>query len=330
MEAKGWKECEDGNWAQCGNCNRKVTVKDAMEIGCNNPKCPKVLLSKIEHTTGREEVKLIHKFERNPDGPYSTKKVVGVYNVKGDINKRRIEPEYTFEVPPKPEGTIRFVCISDTHETTESLKPIPDGDVLIHAGDFTYHGKPHAVREFNDWLGTLHHPVKIVIAGNHDITFDVDYYNKKNFYGREKHDAISTKNLLTNCIYLEDSEVTIYGIRIYGSPWQPDFCDWAFNAYGEEAIKKYWDLIPTGIDILITHGPPLTHCGIVLPLGNDAGCPQLLKAVDRTKPKVHVFGHIHEGYGVDNDHNTVFINASSLNGSYKPTNHPIVFDLTSS
>jgi len=319
-----WLEGPLDGWVKCGKCGRNIPHKEASEVGCTNQKCvPKVRL-KVDPIVW-EPKDLIHKFVRNPCGDYSSKEVIGVYNVKGDIYRnKKMNPVYSLDVPPKPHGATRFVCISDTHE---SYSRIPNGDVLLHAGDFTYAGTPEAVKQFNEWLGKLPHPHKVVIAGNHDVTFDIPYFSINwSRYGK-RHDPISTKNLLTNCIYLEDSEVTIAGIRIYGSPWQPEFGNWAFNVIGQEAIKKYWDLIPTGIDILMTHGPPLNHCGVVDHDGQDAGCPQLLKAIHRTKPKVHVFGHIHEGYGVDYDGSTVFVNASSLNSDYKPTNSPVVFDL---
>jgi len=256
------------------------------------------------------------------------KKILGVYNIKGDIVYRQIAPEYMVPIPPKPEGATRFVCISDTHESKIQLDFIPDGDVLLHAGDFTYKGGPSAVKEFNDWLGTLPHKHKVVIAGNHDVTFDIPFYNRKwQSYTNKKLDPMAVKNSLTNCIYLEDSEITVCGFRIYGSPWQPEFCDWAFNVIGQEAIKKYWDLIPTGIDVLMTHGPPLGHGGLCQPSRHDAGCPELLKAIKRTKPLVHVAGHIHEGYGVSKVDGTVCVNASTVNYHYKVRNNPVVFDM---
>jgi len=175
---------------------------------------------------------------------------------------------------------------------------------------------------FNKWLGNLPHPHKVVIAGNHDITLDEEYSTRK---GLNNHIS-DIQGLFSNAIYLQDSEVTILGLRIYGSPWQPFFCDWAFNVDRGDPIKVYWDKIPEGIDILVTHGPPLGHGGYVSPQ-NDVGCEELIKVIDRVKPPVSIFGHIHEGYGVTRNEHTYFINGSSVNYFYKPLNSPIVFDI---
>jgi len=137
---------------------------------------------------------------------------------------------------------------------------------------------------------------------------------------------VEVKALLTNCTYLEDSEVTVKGIRIYGSPWQPEFCDWAFNMICGDECKKIWKLIPRGIDVLLTHGPPYGH-GDKTFSGVRTGCEELLHTIQRTKPAVHIFGHIHEGYGISQDNGVYFINASICTLKYQPTQLPIVFDV---
>jgi len=164
-----------------------------------------------------------------------------------------------------------------------------------------------------------------VIAGNHELSFDEEKV-KRQKYLSDFMPVVEVKNLLTNCIYLQDSETDVFGVRIYGSPVQPEFCDWAFNVENGDAIKKYWDLIPVGVDILITHGPPLGHCGATN-TGFDAGCEELIEAVKRVRPVVHLFGHIHEAYGVNKDEHTYYINACTVNYNYIPTNSPIVFDV---
>ena len=119
-------------------------------------------------------------------------------------------------------------------------------------------GWPKEIKHFNDWLGTLNFKHKIVIAGNHDITFDS--YKKaelsKRFYNDElKYDPEECKSMLTNCTYLEDSAVEVMGYKIYGSPWSPWFYDWAFNAQRGEECIELWKKIPTDTDVLLTHGP---------------------------------------------------------------------------
>lgn len=121
---------------------------------------------------------------------------------------------------PKPAGHTRFVCIADTHNRTDKMKHIPDGDVLIHAGDFTNFGSRDQVVHFNNFLSTLSHRYKVVIAGNHDISFDLESYDSLwPAFSRDKDDPCDIRKQLTNCIYLEDEEVDILGFRVFGSPW---------------------------------------------------------------------------------------------------------------
>lgn len=210
---------------------------------------------------------------------------------------------------------MRFVCTSDTH-TLHDRVPIPDGDVFIHAGDFTSCGELPDIARFNSFLGKLSHKHKIVIAGNHDFAF-------------ERQPALA-QSLLTNCLYLQDSETVIDGVRIYGSPWQPWFNDWAFNLRRGPEIKAKWDRIPDDVQVLVTHGPPLGHGDKVPPPqgnGERVGCEDLLAAIRRIKPACHVFGHVHEGYGITTEGPTTCVNACMCDGRYSPINPPIVFDL---
>src|SRR5271170_4080000 len=175
------------------------------------------------------------------------------------------------------------------------LAPVPDGDILIHAGDATMMGRMNEIAAAGVWMRNLPHKHKIFVAGNHDWMFEknptlaVDLFNQGILGLTDKPGST----------YLQDSEVTVEGLRIYGSPWQPRFYDWAFNLDRGAAIKAKWDLIPEGLDVLITHGPPMgIHDQITPHLGsNHLGCEELMTAVERVKPKIHVYGHIHGGYG---------------------------------
>ena len=207
---------------------------------------------------------------------------------------------------------MRIVAISDTHARHRAIPDVPAGDVLVHAGDLTSVGKPEHVQEFNTWLGELPHPHKVVIAGNHDFPFE--------------RAPASVEPLLTNCVYLRDSAIVIEGVTFYGSPWQPAFMDWAFNPERGEELRKKWELIPDGTDVLITHGPPAGH-GDTTTRGACVGCVDLMEAVLRVKPRLHIFGHIHEGAGVTEADGTRFANASSVTERYEPTNPAIVIDL---
>jgi len=164
------------------------------------------------------------------------------------------------------------------------------------------------------YLCTLPHPHKIVIAGNHDFCFESD---------RE-----ACEKILTNCIYLQDQEVTINGMRFYGSPWQPWFYDWAFNLERGPEIRVKWNLIPKGTDILITHGPPY-GIGDLTAQEDHAGCQDLLEVVEKIKPAIHIFGHIHEGYGISSNGITTFINVSSCDQLYQPVNPPLIYEFES-
>ncbi|XP_022111968.1 metallophosphoesterase MPPED2-like isoform X3 [Acanthaster planci] len=234
-------------------------------------------------------------------------------------------------------GYTRFVCISDTFSRTSHMAKIPEGDILIHAGNFSNIGLPREVVAFNAFLGQLPHRHKVVIAGNHEVTFDRQLMTEQSSHvfmsfatalqEVKQEDWKHIPSLLTNCTYLEDAEVNIMGFRIYGSPWQPEFCDWAFNLPRGQPLLDKWNLIPAGIDVLVTHGPPLGH-GDLTTSKERAGCVELLTTIQRrVKPKYHIFGHIHEGYGVTTDNKTTFINASICTVNYSPSNKPIVFDL---
>lgn len=156
------------------------------------------------------------------------------------ISKTQKVIKINVKPPSKPveNNRLRFVCMSDTHSLIRNITfDVPDGDVFIHAGDFTKCGQRDEVIQFNKWLATLPHKHKIVIAGNHELSFDEKFAHifKKKFaaqikdevpnYGNTKDnicDAVNTQNIrqyLTNCIYLEDSGIELYGIHIYGSPW---------------------------------------------------------------------------------------------------------------
>ena len=127
-------------------------------------------------------------------------------------------------------------------------------------------------------------------------------------------------------IYLQDEAVTIEGIKIYGSPWQPTFQDWAFNLDRGEEIKQKWDLIPSDVDLLVTHGAPHTILDKNFQ-GENIGCEELLAAVRRIKPPYHLFGHIHEGYGRSVIGDTSFLNLSICDKDYLAVNSPTVFTI---
>jgi Icc-related predicted phosphoesterase len=223
---------------------------------------------------------------------------------------------------------IRISVISDTHtkhdELSYNLKDLPGGDLLIHAGDIMNSGyNPKDITNFCKWFNGLNqYQHKVFIAGNHDRIFENDPAGATEIYTSYK-----------NIDYLQDDFIKVGDddgmIKIWGSPWQPEFYNWAFNLpkCGIELEAK-WNAIPEDVDILITHGPPqqiLDTSGAPYNEPN-LGCPLLRVRVDAIKPKIHVFGHIHGSHGYKFLNGTHFFNASILNERYEYQNKPITFD----
>jgi Icc-related predicted phosphoesterase len=215
-------------------------------------------------------------------------------------------------------SVMRIVCLSDTHLRTP-VGGVPDGDVLVHAGDLTMGGTEAETEDALNWLDGLPHQHKLVIAGNHDFLFE-----GRAPRGRE---VMATHPALT---YLQDSAVTIGGLRFWGTPWQPWFYDWAFNLRRGAEIRAKWKLIPPDTDVLIVHGPPAGWLDRNSQ-GEECGCADLLAAIKRIGPKLVVFGHIHEGYGeaqlISKRRRAHLVNASICDADYQPVNRPVVVDL---
>ena len=208
---------------------------------------------------------------------------------------------------------MKFVAISDTHCRHRSLR-LPKGEVLLHAGDITYKSTRQEVADFLDWFGSQPFQYKIFIAGNHDF-----------FFEREKP-AVIKAMLPEGVHYLKEETIEIDGVKIWGSPYTPWFYRWAFNKKRGVDLALHWSKIPPGTDVLLTHGPPLGLLDTVLN-EQHAGDRDLLKKVLEIKPRVHVFGHIHESYGTITRLGTKYINACQLNESYELANKPVVFDM---
>ena len=222
------------------------------------------------------------------------------------------------------------------------MAPLPPCDVLIHAGDATNTGEMGQLQEILDFMEAHCARFKILIAGNHEVTLDAAFYDSSEYWQRHhrgRYSSADCRALVASrpgVIYLEDSAAVLdFGacgsLTVYGSPWTPRFYEWGFNVDRGEAASDKWSLIPGGglVDILVTHGPP--H-GILDKVGEDdggfrlTGCESLLTQLGRVQPRLHCFGHIHEGYGVyrNPDSGIVFANASSCTENYRCTNKPIV------
>ena len=209
---------------------------------------------------------------------------------------------------------MKITCLSDTHGGHHEFKDVGSGDVVVFAGDVTNVGELHLLVSFLNWAENLNFKHKILVAGNHDWCFS----------DRNRYLAIEECSI-RGIIYLEDSKREINGVNFYGSPWQPEFCDWAFNLPRGNALLEKWSMIPNDTDVLITHTPPSSILDVNL--GDEhCGCEDLFDEVtNRVKPMFHVFGHIHLGYGVCKKENTVFINASICDEEYNLTNKPLSF-----
>lgn len=207
----------------------------------------------------------------------------------------------------------RIVCISDTHGLHRRVS-VPEGDLLIHAGDFMGAGRSlDEITDFNAWLGDQPHPYKIVVAGNHDLLL--------------QQTPAAARALLTNAAYLENEGIVLAGLTFWGSPMTPVFPNWAFHVERGVASRKYWDQIPTGTDVLITHGPPYGANDKPDILASRLGCKDLIQAVLRVKPKLHVFGHVHGGYGQEIGPNgTRMVNCAVLDEKYVLSKAPIVVE----
>lgn len=215
--------------------------------------------------------------------------------------------------PPEKDADkfgIRLVCIADIYGSTDFS--VPEGDILIIAGDVCSYGKVSELEIFDEFLSSLPHSLKLLVAGNHDWPFT-------------NHTLAESKRLVRHAVYLQDDAFEFYGMKFWGSPWQPWFLNWAFNLPRGSKLAEVWSKIPDDTDVLITHSPPY---GILdMFEGDKVGCEDLAKALKRVRPKVHVFGHIHQGYGTEARDGTIYINASLRNEKYWFVNDPIVIDI---
>ena len=217
----------------------------------------------------------------------------------------------------------KITAISDTHNKHNQLGGfLPGGDLLLHAGDSTSRGYTTEIENFFKWYDNINnYDTKVFIAGNHDFGF--------------QDNPEEIKGILTGyktIDYLQDELVMIGEgdhidtVKIWGTPWQPEFYNWAFNLPRGEKIKEKWDMIPQNTDILLVHGPPHGKLDYVPHSNENVGCEEMMKKIKEIKPKIVVFGHIHEGFGYVFDGDTHYINAAVLDGNYIFKNKPVTFE----
>lgn len=210
---------------------------------------------------------------------------------------------------------MKIVCTSDLH----NFRPrFPEGDVLVIAGDLTSMGRINEVQKFADWIASINDDFRygvVFVAGNHDFLFEQNH--------------TLAKAICRAGTYLEDSGVELGGLKFWGAPWTPQFYDWAFMAEDAD-LARHWAKIPSDTDVLITHGGPYGILDQTERTGDSVGSKTLRDAiVTRVRPRLHVFGHIHEAYGVERIARTTYVNAAHCDLGYRPVQEPVVITLES-
>lgn len=206
---------------------------------------------------------------------------------------------------------MKVVALSDTHQWHKYKPVMPKGDLLAFAGDACLSGSQEEFESFAEWWNGLNYDYKVFVPGNHDW-----------FCQNEEKTA---RAFMSGTYFLIDQGVEIAGKKIYGSPWQPEFCNWAFNVPRGE-LKPFWDEIPTGLDLLITHGPPMGICDTTSPksdehLGDRELAERLFSMDLKDQPMRHIFGHIHGGSGMTVRGGIHFHNVAICDEAYRPV-HP--------
>lgn len=218
----------------------------------------------------------------------------------------------------------RIVCISDTHALESKIKDVPEGDILVCAGDITKKGSLIDVSRFAKWTTSLSFREVVIIAGNHDWCFQD--YDKVPTIDNLKYYSIN---------YLENSGIEIDGIQFWGSPYSLEFCGWAFPIDPIDA-EVFWEKIPRNTEVLITHGPPYGKLDLVLDYPPQKNVVPTKRAGDKAlgeriahlpNLKAHIFGHLHYEYGMLEEGGVKYINCSICDDWYKPKRKPIVIDL---
>ena len=205
---------------------------------------------------------------------------------------------------------VRLVLFSDTHELHREVDPIPAGDILLFAGDFSFFGQSRAmIKDFDVWLGELPHRHKIIVLGNHESTVATD--------------VDRAKALIANGLVLWDELVDVMGLRIWGAA--PPASSTGLDAMNK---AKPYVAIPNDLDILVTHEPPRGILDAVPPSGHHAGSRELFDVIRRVRPRLHVFGHIHAGYGWFDTNITTFVNASLMGPDGDLVNRPVVLQMS--
>ena len=211
----------------------------------------------------------------------------------------------------------KIVIMSDNHSNWKV--DVPDGDIFVHCGDWSYTGSEKSLVKFNNFLGNLPHKHKLYIPGNHELGMEKNF----NLY----------KETLTNGTCIHNTELEIDGLKFFGSAFTPSFRNWAFMK-DDDQRKRYWEMAPDDVDVLVTHGPPFGLLDQATPDGEHLGCIHLRNYIERVKPKLVCFGHIHGSGGSvlplkhwDGEDDTILVNASVLDEKYKLVREPVILEI---
>lgn len=229
----------------------------------------------------------------------------------------------------------KLCCISDTHNRHEELI-LPPADCLVHTGDYSMMGEYAETLEFLHWIAKQGSKYQIVffLSGNHDFMAQDD---------PESFNELCDLILPANVIHLNEKSHTFDGFTFYGHQFVPDLPNWAFSRSRGKTMKMKTDLIPK-CDVLLSHGPPYGILDIVprrtwrdeqdedgkwnIQDWSNVGCQDLLERVEVIRPKLHAFGHIHEGHSkIYKNNYTTFINCAVLDGSYDFVGNPMIFEI---
>lgn len=217
---------------------------------------------------------------------------------------------------------MKIVAISDVHGKWNKIKDIPECDVLISAGDYSFRGEEHMVKDFHKWLSKQKAKHVISVQGNHELWVESNFEAAK---------AVAEKACPGVHFIGDHGTVVIDGVKFHGSAYTPWFHNWAWNKQRGIELAQEWAKIPEDTNVLITHGPVAGILDLVLHVDGSpkerVGCHDLLaKIVTLDQLKYHICGHIHSGYGEYNFHGKKFINASICDEMYMPTNPITVFE----
>lgn len=301
---------------QCGKCGHWIVVVDK---GQTCPVCLRGLCIRnaLEHSYLEEEgwKPTVWKNARNEE-----EQKPRVHWVGGVGEKR----------PRQKAGgdVVRFCCVSDMHNVHRQLAmPIEEDevDVVLVTGDVSNRGSPWVIEDVDQWLGELPVSHRVLCGGNHDVTLHASFCRDQ--WPRFLEEEPSLPMTMRNAVVLQDSGVELMGIRIFGFPWVHRNHGWAWEVTEEEMKALATQRIPEGTDVLMTHNPSAgwKNRGF-LNEHLDLGSVAIRDRCREIKPAVHVFGHVHGGYGIEKGSVPLVINASSVTSSYKPR-APLYFDL---